>query len=327
MISISRRDFVVLPICAAAIATAPAVQAQSSSPVRIVVGFPPGGAADMIGRAISEPLRNSLGQTVIVDNKPGAGGRIACEVVKNAPPDGNMLLLTPASAMTLYPHIYKNMRYELTRDFTPVTSVAKLPIAMYVGPAVPAEVQTAEALVRWLKANPKSGSYAIPASGSTPHLAGMIFGRSAKLDWQAIPYQGGAPVVLAVMSGEVAVGFTSIADGIEHVRAGKLRMLATTGSTRNTFLATVSTLAEQGFTDAVVEDRHSVYVAKGTPAATVAKLNSAIRAALQQKEVVDTLNRLALEPTGESPDDFEKMMRNDYERWGVAAKTLNFTME
>lgn len=301
-------------------------QAQAQ-PVKLVVGFPPGGAADTLARALAEPMRRSLGRAVIVENRPGAAGRIAAEAVKNATPDGATVLITPASVLTLAPHVYKNMRYELVRDFAPVTSIARLDMAVYAGAGAPDSVKTIDDMQRWLQANPQQRSVAHPGPGSTPHLAAMLLGREAKLDWQAIPYQGDAPLFAALLGGQVPFGVSSIAGGIEYVRAGKLRMLATAGTQRSNYLPQVPTIAESGFPTVAVEDRHSVLVPRQTPPAQVAALNRAVRDAIQSDDVMALLRRVALEPTGEPSDQFAKWAEQDSARWGPIVKGFNISLD
>lgn len=322
----NRRQFIGHVAGVAAAAAAPMVLAQPA-PLKLIVGFPPGGAADILSRALAEPMRASLNRPVVVENRPGAAGRIAAEFVKNAAPDGTTVLVTPASVLTLAPYVYKNMRYEFSRDFAALGSVARLDLALYAGPAVPATVKTVADLQRWFQANPQLRSVAHPGPASTPHLAAMLLGRDAKLDWQAIPYQGDAPLFVALLGGQVPVAVSSVAGGIEHVRAGKLRMLATTGSQRSAFLPQVPTLAESGFGSVVVEDRHSVVAPRQTPAATVAAIGQALREAIQTKEVTSLLQRVALEPTGETPEQFGKWAEQDSMRWGTVVRGFNISLE
>ncbi len=328
MKSINRRQLLVTASAATtALAFAPSAFAQTGQPVKLVVGFPAGGAADALARALADPLRASLGATVVVDNRPGAGGRIAAEQVKAAPANGTTLLISPASVITMAPHLFKSTRYELVRDFAPVTPLARLDLALYAGPAAPASVRTVDDMVKWLQDNPKSKSCGIPGLGSTPHLAAMLIGRQTKLDWQLVPYQGDAPVFMALLGGEIAFAVSSLAGGMAHLRTGKLRLLATTGSQRTGFFPNVPTLSQSGLPDVVVEDMHSVFVPKQTPPATVAALNQAIRGALQSKEVADMLQRLSLERADASAEDFSHTLVADSERWARTVKALDVSME
>lgn len=314
---------------AAAACTAPHAFAQTP-PIgiaKVVVGFPPGGASDVIARIVTEQTKGQYASTMVVDNKPGAGARIAAEAVKAAAADGATMLVTPASVLTLYPHVYKALRYDPFKDFTPVTAVSKTDLAMFAGPAVPATVQTVADLVAWLKASPKLAAFGTPALGASPHLTGLMFGRLAGIELTAVPYQGGAPAALALMSGEVPLTFGSISDGIEHAKTGKIRILATTGVQRSTYLPKVATFAESGFPDLVIQDWHTFLLPGGTPGQTVERLNATIRAAVATPTVQATLNRLALEPVANSVDDFTRLIRSEHERWARIVATLKFTME
>jgi tripartite-type tricarboxylate transporter receptor subunit TctC len=315
--------------CAAAACATPCAFAQTPSMAiaKVIVGFPPGGASDVIARIVTEQTKGQYASTMVVDNKPGAGARIAAEAVKAAAADGSTMLVTPASVLTLYPHVYKALRYDPFKDFAPVTAVSKTDLAMFAGPAVPATVQTVAELVAWLKANPKLAAFGTPALGASPHLTGLMFARLAGLELTAVPYQGGAPAALALMSGEVPLTFGSISDGIEHAKAGKIRTLATTGAQRSSYLPKVPTFAESGFPDLVIQDWHTFLLPGGTPGPTVERLNAAIRAAVATPTVQATLNRFALEPVANSVEDFTRLIRSEHERWARIVAALKFTME
>jgi len=324
---ISRRRLLAATAAGSALASLAPAFAQSSGTARILVGFPPGGGSDVIARAVAEPLRGSYAANVIVENKPGAAARIAAEAVKAAAPDGMTMLLTPASVLTLYPHVYKELRYDPFQDFTPVTAISNTQLAMFAGPAVPEKITTLPELVQWLKANPKQSAFASPALGSSPHLAGLMFARLAGTEVLPVAYQGTAPAVVALLSGEVPLAFGSISDGIEHVRAGKLRLIATTGAKRSTHVPAAPTFAELGYTDLVIEDWHSILLPSKVPAATVMRLNEALRKAVATPAVQGTLNRFAFEPVANSPEDFARILRAEHERWSRIVKTLKFSME
>lgn len=302
-------------------------QVQPMGIAKVIVGFPPGGASDVIARIVSEQTKGHYAATMVVENKPGAGARIAAEAVKASAADGATMLVTPASVLTLYPHVYKALRYDPFKDFAPVTAVSKTDLAMFAGPAVPESVQTVANLVQWLKTNPKQAAFGTPALGASPHLTGLMFARLAGVDMTAIPYQGGAPAAVALIAGEVPLTFGSVSDGIEHARAGKIRVLATTGAQRSTYLPKVPTFAESGFPDLVIQDWHTFLLPGGTAPATVERLNGAIRAAVATPVVQGVLNRFALEPVANSVEEFTRLLRAEYERWARIVATLKFTME
>lgn len=322
--NLTRRTFALGAAAAAAALAVPAF-AQQRGTTRLVVGFPPGGAADVLARALLEPMKASLGTQMIVDNRPGAGGRVAAELLRNSPADGSMLLVSPASIITLAPHLYKSVRYELTRDFQPIAPIARLDLGVYAGPGAPENIRTLPELVKWLAANPAKRSCGITGVGSTPHLAALLLGRAAKLDWQTVPYQGDAPAFVALLGGEIPVCVASLAGGIEHVRAGKLRLLALTSNERSTFMPDVPTLTQAGY-DVVVADRHSLFAPRQTPASVVTPVRAALEHALGSREVADVMQRMSLQRAGVVPD-FAAQLKAESEDWERAVKAFNITVE
>jgi tripartite-type tricarboxylate transporter receptor subunit TctC len=322
---IDRRTFIRTAASLAAAVALPAF-AQQRAATRLVVGFPAGGAADVLARALLEPMRATLGAQAIVENRPGAGGRIAADFTRNATPDGTTLLVSPASIITLAPHLYKSVRYELTRDFVPIAPIARLDLGVYAGPAMPAHVRTLQEAVTYLqKAEPAKRSCGITGVGSTPHLAALLLGRAAKLDWQTIPYQGDAPAFVALLGGEIALGVASLAGGMEHVRAGKLRLLALTGSERSSFMPDVPTLSQAGY-DVVVADRHTLFAPRATPDPVVATIRTALEQALASREVGEVLQRMSLQRASAVPD-FAMQLKAESDAWERAVKTFNIAVE
>lgn len=322
--NLNRRAFTRTSATLAA-ATAFPVLAQPRG-TRLVVGFPAGGAADVLARALLEPMRSSLGAQSIIENRPGAGGRIAADYTRNAVPDGTTLLVSPASVITLAPHLYKSVRYELTRDFLPIAPIARLDLGIYAGPGMPAHLKTLPEVVAYLQqAEPTKRSCGITGLGSTPHLAALLLGRAAKLDWQTIPYQGDAPAFVALLGGEIAISVASLAGGIEHVRAGKLRLLALTGNERSSFVPDVPTLKQSGF-DVVVADSHTLFAPRATPDAVVASTRSALEQALSSREVTEVMQRMSLQRASAGVD-YPAQLKADSEAWARAAKTFNLSFE
>jgi len=326
MHSIDRRRFMTGAAAFAGVAwVLPAPAQQVKGPVRLVVGYPPGGPADVLARALAEPMRNALGATVIVDNRPGAGGRIAADHVRSSLADGSTLLVSPASVLTMAPHLYKSTRYDLVRDFLPLLPLARLDLGLYAGPGAPANIKTVADMVKWLQDSPQSRSCGIPGAGSTPHLAAELIGRQTKLDWQIVPYQGDAPNFMALLGGEVPVAVSSLAGGMEHLRAGKLRLLALTTSERSSFVPEVPTLGQAGY-DIVVEDRHCVIAPKGLPAPLAARLRQVLAEALQSKDVGDVLQRMSLQRAA-PVEEFAGLLKAESDRWAAVAKTLNISFD
>ncbi len=303
--------------------------AQNLEQVKIVNGFPAGGSADVTSRRIGEKLGGSAytKNAAVVENKTGAAGRIAVETVKNAAPDGATLLLTPYSMMAIYPHIYKQLSYDPFKDLAPVCMASLLTHGLAVGPMVPASVKTVKDYLAWAKANPKDANYGSPAAGSTPHFLGALLGLESGVDLKHVPYRGSIPGITDVIGGQLASMVTPHGDFLPNHRAGKLRIIATSGKTRSPFVPEVPTFAEQGFSDLVVEEWFGFYAPAKTPAAVVASANTAINAALKEKTVIDSLALSGMVPMGGSADDMAKSMQHYFEFWGPIVKKIGFTAE
>lgn len=313
----------------AAAAFVPLAHAQTAidKTARIVVGFPAGGAADAVARLLADQLRGHYAPTVIVDNKAGAGGRIGAQAVKAGEADGSQFLLTPASILTIYPHVYKKLGYDSLADFTPVSSVAAVSFAFSVSSAVPASVKTVADYVAWVKANPKDANYGSAAAGATPHFVGTMLGRAAGVQLNHIPFKGGAPLVSDLLGGQIQAGVNVLPEVLPHAQSGKLRILAVSGAKRSRFLPNVPTFAESGFKDVEASEYFGVFVPARTPPDVVAKLNSAIQKALKAKPMIDGLEKLSFEVEGQSPAEFDKIVKSELHRWGPVVKASGFSSE
>ena len=230
----TRRQFVQATAGATLLGTISAqlAGAQGLEQVKIINGFPAGGTADATSRRVADKLGGTAytRNAGVVENKTGAAGRIACEVVKNAAPDGATLLLTPYSMMSLYPHIYKQLSYDPVKDFAPVCIGSSLTHGLAVGPLVPDSVRSVKDFLAWAKANPKDASYGSPAAGSTPHFLGALLGLNNNVDLKHIPYRGSVPGVADLIGGQLASMVTPHGDFLANHKAGKIRILATSGS-------------------------------------------------------------------------------------------------
>jgi tripartite-type tricarboxylate transporter receptor subunit TctC len=306
--------------------------AQSSLPleqVKIVCGFPAGGTADTTSRRVADKLGGSSysRNNAVVENKTGAGGRIAIEAVKNAAPDGNTLLLSAYSMMLIYPHIYRSLSYDPFKDFAPVSMASVLSHGLAVGPMVPASVKNLKDFVAWCKANPDRANYGSPAAGSTPHFLGALLSLETGVAMQHVAYRGSVPGVTDVIGGQLPAMFTPHGDFLANHRAGKLRILATSGKTRSPFVPDIPTFAEQGFANLTVEEWFGFFAPAKTPANVVTAANAAINNALKDKGVIDSLALQGLTTLGSSPDEMAKDMRRLYEQWGPIVKRIGFTAE
>lgn len=303
--------------------------AQSFEQVKIINGFPAGGTADATSRRIGDRLGGTAytKNGAVVENKTGAAGRIACEVVKGANPDGSTLLLTPYSCMAIYPHIYKTLSYDPVKDFVPVSTAAVMTHALAVGPLVPASVKTVKDFLAWAKANPDKASYGTPAAGSTPHFLLALLGLNNNVDLKHVPYRGSLPAITDVIGGTLASTSTPTGDALANHKAGKIRILATSGEKRTPFTPEVATYAEQGFPELTTEEWFGLYAPAKTPANVVANANAAINQAIKDRTVIDSLAIMGLVAQGSTPAEMEKSLRDETVRWGPVVKKVGFTAE
>ena len=211
-------------------------RAQSAGNAFVVSGFPPGGMGDMVARPLTEKLRGRYAESLMLDSRPGAGGRIAVEYVKRAAPDGKTILQIPGSIMSLYPHIYSKLPYDPVADFQPVSTLCGYVYSFTAGPGLPAEIKTVADYIAWARANPKQALYGIPAAGSALHFAGMMLQRSAKFEFNSVPYRGGEPLLKDLLGGQVPVSFNVLGEVLPSIKTGKPRALALTSPKRSPFI-------------------------------------------------------------------------------------------
>ena len=297
--------------------------------VKIINGFPAGGTADATSRRIGDKLAGSdyTRKGAVVENKTGAAGRIAIDTVKNGPADGSSLLLTPYSMMAIYPHIYKALSYDPVKDFAPVCMASSMSHGLAVGPMVPATVKTLKEFVAWAKANPDKANYGSPAAGSTPHFLGALLSLDTGVPMQHVAYRGSVPGVTDVIGGQLAAMLTPHGDFLANHRAGKIRILATSGKKRSPFVPEVATFAEQGFPDLTVEEWFGFFAPAKTPANVVSAANAAINAAIKDKALIESWATQGLLPLGGSTDDMAKDLQRQLAFWGPIVKRIGFTAE
>ena len=297
--------------------------------VKIVNGFPAGGTADATSRRIGDKLAGSdyTRKGAVVENKTGAAGRIAIDTVKNGPADGSSLLLTPYSMMAISPHIYNALSSDPVKDFAPVCMASSMSHGLAVGPMVPATVKTLKEFVAWAKANPDKANYGSPAAGSTPHFLGALLSLDTGVPMQHVAYRGSVPGVTDVIGGQLAAMLTPHGDFLANHRAGKIRILATSGKKRSPFVPEVATFAEQGFPDLTVEEWFGFFAPIKTPANVVSAANAAINAALKDKALIESWATQGLVPLGGSTDDMAKDLQRQLAFWGPIVKRIGFTAE
>jgi len=301
-------------------------RAQSAPTLKIIVGYPAGATSDALTRVIAEHMAATLKQTVIVENKVGAGGRIANELVKAAPPDGSTLLMTPVATMGIFPHSYAGqLRYDPFKDFAPVAHLSNFQLGWGVSNAVPAK--TLAEYVAWVKADPaKHGFYGSAAPGSIPHFFGVMFARAAGITLTHVPYKGTAAAMQAFAGGEIAALSTVAADIRALVQADRARLLAVAGDARDPMFPNVPTFKEQGF-DLVAKPWYGLFAPAGTPAAALDRLSKAAMAAVNDPAVAKRLVEMGLEPTGGGPDKLAAALKADFDHWGPVIRASGFKPE
>lgn len=303
--------------------------AQTFEQPKFLYGFPAGSAGDIACRRVAERVAGTAyaKNAAIVENKPGAGGRIALDTLKASPADGSVLCMSPYSALSIYPHVYKKLSYDPFVDFMPVSTSSVIHHGFAVGPQVPASVTDVKGFLAWAKANPDKANYGSPAAGSTPHFLGALLGLSQNVELKHVPYRGSVPGITDVVGGQIASMFTPAGDFLPNHRAGKLRLLATSGRTRLPFAPEVATFAEQGFGDLTTEEWFGFHAPARTPAAVVATASQVINAATKDKAFADALGVVGLIPMGMTPDEMLKSQRAELERWGPLVKKIGFTAD
>jgi len=318
-----RRHFIA-GIAGSAAAWPLAALAQAiKKPVHMIVGFPAGGGTDVTARVLAEALHGNYASTIIVENKAGASARLAVEYVKNAAPDGSAMLFTPDFPMTLYPHSFRSLSYDPLRDFISVAPVAKGVLAFVVGPAVPDTVKTLKDFIQWCKANPTKAAFATTSAGATPHFTGVMLANEAATPINPVHYRGGAPAVQDLLGGHVPASVNPVSEVISFAQAGKLRILAVTGSKRSPFLPAVPTMREAGY-NVVVDAFTGVWLPAKTPDDIVRALSSAMREASQSKAMADGLAKFGNEPAFQTPAEFAETIKAEIERWGPVVKASGF---
>lgn len=292
---------------------------------KVIVGFPPGGGTDALGRAVAARIAGSYFPNVIVDNKPGAGGRIGIQSVKTASPDGATVLFTPGSMMVVYPHIYKSLPYDALKDFVPVSTVAMYQFGVAVGPGAPASIQTVEDLVQWCKSN--KVAFASPAAGSLAHFTGVLFARMHGLEMQHVAYKGSAPAMQDVLGGQVPVVFNILGEYLPHMKSGRLRVLASSGKTRSRHFPNVPTFQESGMKDFEVREWVGVMLPAKTPQSHIDRLRAGVKAAMGSEQLASVFNQFGAEPFEVAGQEFSDLIRSDLAKWGTVVQSIGFTAD
>lgn len=327
MDQIARRRFLETLAAGAGLAALPSLgvaQSHQVDTLRIVTGFTPGGTSDTLCRRVAEALNGSYARSAVVENKAGAGGQIAIDLMRTAPADGTTIVQTPASMLMIYPHIYSKLPYDPFTDVTPITVACTFEFGFAVGPMVPDSVKTVQDFFGWCKENPTKANFGSPASGSVPHFLGVLLGRAGGIDMRHVPFRGTQPAILDMIGGQIAAVSGPVGEFTQHVAAGKCRLLATSASQRSRFAPDTPTYAEQGFTDLQFREWFGFFAPGKTPKDVVERTNKALRAALATKPVVDGLAVMGLEAASSTPEELGAMLRADHDRWGPIVKSIGF---
>lgn len=313
-----------LATAASAFAMGSAHAAYPDKPVRIVVGFSAGGTTDVIARIMAKELTESLGQSFVVENKPGAGSNIATDQVQRAAPDGYTLLFVAVTS-AINQTLYKNVTFDLTKDFTPVALGAKVPNILVVNPQVP--VKTVQELVEYAKKNPGKLAFASSGSGTSIHMAGELFKMQTGIDVLHVPYKGSAPAVTDLIGGQVQFMFDNMPSSWPHVQSGKLRALAVTTTERSKSAPDVPTMKESGFANFDVSSWFGLIAPKGTPPEVVDKLNAAMVKALDKPEVQLSFEKLGAVGVKTTPAEFGQFIKSEVEGWAPVVKASGATVD
>jgi tripartite-type tricarboxylate transporter receptor subunit TctC len=309
-------------LLAAVVEYAPAwAESYPNRPLRFIVAFAAGGAADLLARTLAQKLSERLDQQVVIDNRAGAGGVIGMQIAARSPADGYTLLMGSSSTMAIAPALYADPGYDPVRNYSAVTEAAIVPIILVVHPSVPA--RSVAELIQYAKARPGELSYASSGAGATPHISGELFRRIAGIELVHVPYKGGGEAVAAVLGGHVQMSFGAVSTALPHLKTGKLRALGITSLKRLSAVPDVPTIAESGLPGYEVVQWFGVFVPSGTPKAIVAKLNRELTDTLALQEVRDRYSMQGVEPTSSTPEAFDAYVKVEVVKWKKLLKEMN----
>jgi tripartite-type tricarboxylate transporter receptor subunit TctC len=297
--------------------------AQDKQALKILVGYPPGGSVDVLARLLADSLRDDFA-SIVVDNKPGAGGRIALGMAKAAKPDGQTLIVAPSGPMVVFPHVYKKLDYDPVKDFTPISLLGVFQLGVTAGPNT--NVKTVAELLAKAKTDPKSATYASSGLGTLPHFLGVMLEQNAGTSLIHVPFQGGAPANVALLGGHVSYKIDVVSESVELHRAGKARLIAVTGTTRDAQVPEVPTLRESGINmDAT--GWFAVYGPAGMGADQVQRFNQLIVAAIKRPANMEKMKSLGVEVIGSSAAGLAEAQRNDLQRWEKPIKATGISLD
>jgi tripartite-type tricarboxylate transporter receptor subunit TctC len=299
-------------------------QSYPAKPIRLLVGTPAGGTNDVVARLVAQKISSLIGQTIIVDNRAGADGIIAAEIVAKSPPDGYTLFLSSIGVSTIHPSLYKKLPYDMLRDFAPISQLTMIPQVLVVHPSVPA--QDVKQLIALAKAKPGQLTFGA-GNGSAVHLGAELFKTMAGVDMLHVPYKGSAPAMNDLLGGQVSMMFEQIVTAMPHVRSGKLRPLGVTSLTRTSVAPDIPTIAESGVPGNTIITWHGIIAPAATPRALVARLNAETVKALGSPEVREKFLALGAEPAPSTPEQFHAFMKSETGKWAKVVRAAGLKPE
>ena len=312
-------------LAASAFAGSPAAQPYPVKTVRMLVGFPPGGGTDIVGRIVAQRLAEGLGQQVIVDNRPGATSMLAAELTAKAAPDGYTVMMGHIAALSILPSLVSRMAYDVARDFAPITLAAIGPNLLVIHPSLPAK--NVKELVALAKARPGQLQFASPGNGSVQHLAGELFKLQARVDMLHIPYKGSGQSIVDLLAGQVHMDFDSVPPVLGYVRQGKLRALAVTSANRSALLPEIPTISESGVPGFDMSTWWGLVAPAAVSKDVVARLHAETTKALQLPDTRERLANVGAEPRGNRPDEFAAFIRSEADKYARIVREAKIKIE
>ena len=317
-LSILRRLAAVLALAAVPVI---ALAQPLDGPLHIVVGYPPGGATDRVARIVGDKLQAKLGVSVIVENKPGAGGRLAAQQVKSTPENQNVIMVANPAVMVIAPLVFKDGMYDPERDFVPISHVNDYEFALSVSTAVP--VRELSHLLAWMRANPQQANFGVPATGSLPHFFALMMGEKAKVRAEVVGYRGSGPLITDLIGGQVPIAIDTFDVVVPQHDAGKLRILAMSGATRSPYAPSVPTFKEAGL-DLVATGWNAFFAPASMPPAKVARLAQAIREVMQDPDTVRKFNDARMTPVASTQAQTAAMLKAFRAQWAPVVRKSGY---
>ena len=314
-----RRRSILLALACALLAGSAAAQNFPAKPLKLVVPYPPGGTTDIVARPVAKGLQQALGQPVVIENRPGAGGNIGMDYVAKSEPDGHTLAISSVSTLAIAPSLYKALPYDVMRDLAPVTRIAAVPNVLIVNPAVPAN--SVKELIAYAKAHPGVLRFGSAGSGTTVHLSAELFKSMAGIEMEHVPYKGAAPAMIDLLGNRVQLMFDFLSSALAQIKARKVKALGVTGPRRSALLPDVPTIAEAGLPGYEVYAAFGVLAPAGTPSAVVHRLRDEIVKVLRTPEMHDILAAQGGEPIGDTPEQFAGRLKAEIDKWAAVVKT------